>query len=66
MRSLFKTFMSVAVLSVTNADNPFVGKHADATEIVRDDGSVAVKMNAIKAPYDKYESLIDKRTSFTP
>ena len=66
MRSLLKTFMSVAALSVTHAHNPFVGKHADASEIVRDDGSVAVKMNGVKAPYDKYDALIDKRTSFTP
>lgn len=55
MRSLFKTFMSVAAFSATDARNPFVGKHANATEILRDDGSVAIKMNAISAPYDKFD-----------
>ena len=44
MRSLFKAFLSVAALSETSARYPFVGKHADVNEIVRDDGSVAVKM----------------------
>ena len=66
MRSLFKTFLSVAALSVTSAHYPFIGKNRDATEIVREDGSVAVKMNAIDAPYDKYDTLVDKKTSFKP
>ena len=66
MRSLFKTFLSVAALSVTSAHYPFVGQHSEKNEIVRDDGSVAVKMKAHKAPYDKYESLIDKKASYKP
>ena len=65
MRSLFKTFLSVAALSVTSAHYPFVGQNRDATEIVRDDGSVAVKMNAQKAPYNKYETLTDKKASYS-
>ena len=44
MRSLFKAFLSVAALTGTSARYPFVGKHADANEIVREEGSVAVKM----------------------
>ena len=66
MRSIFKAFLSVAAFTVTSAHYPFVGKHSDANEIVRDDGSVAVKMKALKAPYDKYESFIDKKASYTP
>ena len=38
----------------------------ECSEIVREDGSVAVKMNAIDAPYDKYDTLVDKKTSFKP
>jgi len=66
MRSLFKTFLSMTALSVNASHYPFVGKNRDATEIVRDDGSVAVKMNALKAPYDKYDSPIDKKASYGP
>jgi len=58
--------MSVAALSVASARYPFVGQQADANEILRDDGSVAVKMTAKQAPYDKYDSMIDRKASYGP
>ena len=48
MRNSFKTFLLVAALTLSAARHPFVGKNKDLDSIVRDDGSVAVKMNAKK------------------
>ena len=66
MRSLFKAFLTGTTFSVASGRYPFVGEHADATEIRREDGSMAVKMNAFTQPYDKYSSLIDRTASYKP
>ena len=66
MRNSFKTFLLVAALTLSAARHPFVGKNKDLDSIVRDDGSVAVKMNAKKQPFDRYDKFINTRTSYTP
>ena len=66
MRNLFKTFLLVATIAITSARHPFVGKNKDAESIMRDDGSVAVKMKPLKTPFDRYDKFINKRNSYTP
>ena len=66
MRFSFKTFLVVAAISLVSARHPFVGKNKDADSVVRDDGSVAVKMKAAKSPVDKFSQFRDRRSSHSP
>ena len=66
MRFTFKTFLVAAAMALAAARHPFVGKNKDADSIVRDDGSVAVKMKATKSPAGKFSQFIDRRSSYPP
>ena len=48
MRNTFKTVLLVAAITLSSARHAFVGKNKDAESIMRDDGSVAVKMKPLK------------------
>ena len=66
MRNTFKTVLLVAAITLSSARHPFVGKNKDADSIMRDDGSVAVKMKPLKTPFDRYDKFINRRNSYTP
>ena len=67
MKSAFKILAASALAMHVAAHHPFVGEHADATSIVREDGSVAMKMTKKETKsLNKYSSLIDRTKTYGP
>ena len=59
MKSVFKLLAAATTFAMTNANHPFVGEHAGATTVQRDDGSVAMKMEKRRgAAPNKYSKMI--------
>ena len=69
MKRAFKLLAAVAFANLAatrRASHPFVGEHADATSITREDGSVAMKMTRKRGGINKYASMIDKTANYSP
>ena len=61
MKSMFKFLAASALATLASTHHPFVGEHADATSIQRDDGSVAMKMERKQTKsLNKYSKMIDR------
>ena len=47
-----------------DSNHPFVGAHADKSQIKREDGSIATKLKHKDTTFHKYKSLIDTNSAF--
>ena len=70
MKKALKLISTTALttFAVTNASHPFVGEHANATSIEREDGGVTMKMTHQEASssMNKYSTLIDRTKTSGP
>ena len=58
---------ATALATLAAAHHPFVGEHADASSIVREDGSVAMKMTKrYTKGLNKYSTMIDRSRTHGP
>ena len=58
MRKAFGTVVAAASVVEAKQTSPFVGEHANASTVDHGDGSISMRMKAVRAPYNKYENLI--------
>jgi hypothetical protein len=66
-KAMFKYSIALFFAIFANAANhPFVGKHADASAVHHENGSISMRLGAKKSPYNKYKGLVSEENAFEP
>ena len=65
LRTIGACLGAIGLLSNTaSAYHPFVGEHAEESTVVRDDGTMSMKLTQRNGSYDKYSTIHDTKTQF--